>query len=265
MTSNFDDSKQVFDPSTRRVPTRYAAVVQGNYDGKVTVRDGNQTLARGLTVMLAIADSSRGLSVQQVVELLGVHRSIAYRVLQTLSDFGLALRNREGLYIPGPKLTVLAETYAPLLRDVAAPVMRQLADKLQSTVLLFVQQHREAQAVSIVEPTTVAHHIAFRPGMRTPLDRGASGYALLAAEPPAPNDPPAVVLAREAGYARSHSEVRSGAYAVSAWIPSGETDTRACLTIVTYAEEIADKAGPEIRRAADKVGLLLRRANRAAD
>ena len=147
-------------------------------------RDGNQTLARGLRALLAVSDAKDGLSVQQVGELLGVHRSIAYRLLQTLSDFGLAARRSDGVYVPGARLATLAETYLPILRDVAGPVMRALADSLRTTVSLFVEQSDTAVAIAMVEPTTAAHHLAFRPGMRTPLTRGAAGYAILAARPP---------------------------------------------------------------------------------
>jgi DNA-binding IclR family transcriptional regulator len=228
---------------------------------EVKARDGNQTLARGLRAMLAISDNG-GMSVQQLGEMLGVHRSIAYRIVQTLADFGLATRNSEGLWVPGARMATFADAYLPALRDVAQPIMRQLADKLQSTVLLFIEQADAAQAVTIVEPTTASYHIAFRPGMRTPLDRGASGYALLASRPAFPDEPSAVTLAREDGFARSHGEVRSGAYAVAAWVTADEPHVRACLTVVTYTAEIAEKAGPDIRRAADNVGRQLSRAHR---
>jgi DNA-binding IclR family transcriptional regulator len=223
-------------------------------------REGNQTLARGLRVLLAIADSNRGLTVQQVGELLGVHRSIAYRLLQTLADFGLVARSREGVYTPGARLATLAEAYLPTLRDVARPVMRSLADQLQSTVSLFVEQGDEAVAIALVEPTTASHHIAFRPGMRTPLTLGAAAYAIVASGAPEPGEPAAVTLARERGYARSHGEVEAGAFGVAAWIPMSGSGTRACLNLITYREDIADGAGPGMRRAADTVGRLLRSA-----
>jgi DNA-binding IclR family transcriptional regulator len=225
-------------------------------------RDGNQTLARGLRAMLAIADTG-GMSVQQLSDLLGVHRSIAYRVMQTLADFGLAVRDSQGNYVPGARMATFADAYLPTLMDVAQPVMRQLAEKLGSTVLLFVEQNGTAQAISIIEPTNVTYHIAFKPGMTAPLDRGASGYALQASGPPAADEPPAVTLARQLGYARSHGEVRSGAYGVAAWITSDNPRLRACLHLVTYTKEIADAAGPDLRRAAEKVTRLLHRANNA--
>lgn len=223
-------------------------------------RDGNQTLARGLRVLLEIADSKSGMTVQQVAELLDVHRSIAYRLLQTLADFGLVSRSREGLYIPGARLATLSEAYLPALRDVAGPVMRALADRLQATVSLFVEQNDEAVAIAMVEPTTATHHIAFRPGIRTPLDRGAAGYAILAGAPAVDGEPPAVAAARELGYAHSHSEVEAGAYGVSAWIPVTAPSPRISLNIMTYSHSVAAGAGPAMRQAADELGRLLRAA-----
>lgn len=220
-------------------------------------RDGNQTLARGLRVLLAVAEARHGLTVQQVADELGVHRSIAYRLLQTLSDFGLATRGSTGAYLPGARLATLADSYLPVLRDVTGPVMRTLADRLQSSISLFVEQDGEAVAVTIVEPTTANHHLAFRPGMRTPLNRGAAGYALLAAGPVLPGEPDQVTAAREQGYARSHAEIEEGQYAVAAWIPS-PPPVRACLNLITYRADIADSAGPDMRRAADRVGRALK-------
>lgn len=225
-------------------------------------RDGNQTLARGLRVLLAVADSGDGMTVAQVAEFLDVHRSIAYRVLQTLADFGMVVRSQEGTYLPGPRLASLADAYLPGLREVTSPVMRTLADRLQSTISLFVEQDGQAVAVAMIEPTNASHHLMFRPGMRTPLDRGAAGYALLAAAPPQPGEPEAVTVARQRGYARSHAEVEAGQYAVAAWIPASASSTRACLNLITYREDVADSAGPEMRRSADQVARLLRGADR---
>lgn len=218
------------------------------------MRDGNQTLARGLRVFLAIVDSEHGLTVQQVGELLGVHRSIAYRLLRTLGDFGLVTRRRDGAYIPGPRLATLADSYLPALREVAAPVMRNVADRLQSTIGLFVEQGDEALAVAMVEPTTATHHIAFRPGMRTPMDRGSAAYAMLAGSPAVEGEAEMVTTARETGYAFSHGEVEPGAYGVAAWIPLPAGFPRACLNLITYRGDIAEGAGEAMRKAADELG-----------
>ena len=217
-------------------------------------RDGNQTLARGIRVFLAIVDADHGMTVQQVGELLGVHRSIAYRLLQTLGDYGLVARSKEGVYLPGPRLATLAGAYLPALREAAAPIMQTLADRLESTISIFVEQGTEAVMVAMVEPTTSDHHIAFRPGMRTPLDRGAAAYAILGGSAPLAGEPEKVAEARANGYSQSHGEVLPEAYGVAAAIPLQPGVPRACINLITYRSDIAETAGPEMRAAAEQVG-----------
>ncbi|WP_336632707.1 MULTISPECIES: IclR family transcriptional regulator [unclassified Microbacterium] len=214
---------------------------------------GSRTFARGLRAFLAVVESHEGTSVQEIADLLGVHRSIAYRLLQTLMDVGLVTRGSGGAYLPGPRLATLSQAYLPILRDAAAPIMQELADRVASTILLFVEQSDHAVAVSMAEPRTATHHIAFRPGMRTPLDRGAAASALLAARPPHEGEDSAVAAIRARGYARSHGAVLDGVYGVAAWIPLSESGLVACLNLITYIEPIADAAGPLMREAADRI------------
>lgn len=205
-----------------------------------------------MRAFLAIVDSERGLSVQEVSEMLGVHRSIAYRLLQTLVEYDLVARSREGVYLPGDRLAELSDTYLPEVRSAAAPVMRELADLVQSTISLFVEQDGDGVAIMMVEPTTATHHIAFRPGMRSPMDRGAVSYAIRAGDPPAEDEPEAVRLARERGYAFSYGEVESGAYAVARHIGHADGEPRMCLNLTTYQAEVAESAGEAVGKAADE-------------
>lgn len=58
---------------------------------------GSQTLARGLTALQMVADSPTGLTVQQLAEQVGVHRTIAYRLLSTLVQFRLVAKGRRAI------------------------------------------------------------------------------------------------------------------------------------------------------------------------
>ncbi|MFC9835500.1 IclR family transcriptional regulator [Rhodococcus sp. NPDC127530] len=224
-------------------------------------RDGNQTFARGLRVLLAIADADHGMTVRQVEEMLGVHRSIAYRLLQTLNDFGLVSRGQQGVYLPGARMATLADSYLPSLREVAIPYMRRLADQLESTVALFVEQGSDALAVAMMEPTTSRHHIAFQSGMWTPMDRGAAAYAILAGSDPVDGEQEAVQIAREAGFARSRGEVETGEFGIAAWIPLPPHMPRACLNVITHRVDIADSVGPAVRKAANELAHALAEEN----
>src|SRR5262249_39627282 len=142
---------------------------------------GSQTLARGLTALMTIVESPDGMSGQDLADRLAVHRTIAYRLLQTLTSFGLVAHGPDGLDPPGARLAMLADSYLPGLREASLPIMKEVADELGCTVSLFVAARSEAVSIALVEPTTVSWHLRFKVGMRTPIDRGAAGYALLAA------------------------------------------------------------------------------------
>ena len=191
-------------------------------------QSGTQTLARGLNALLAVVESSTGLTVQELARVLDVHRSIAYRILQTLADYGFVHAGRDGRYHAGARLAALSHSYLPGLRASAQPVMQELADRMGASVALFVNEGEAAVAIQMAVPMTVGHHIAFRQGERAPLDRGAAAYALRAAlPPPAPGDPEPVLRVRELGYAYSHDEVEAGAHAIAA--PIRGVHPHACL------------------------------------
>ncbi|WP_238010600.1 helix-turn-helix domain-containing protein [Dactylosporangium sp. AC04546] len=216
---------------------------------------GSQTLARGLRALLAVVDSPDGMTSQQLAVELGVHRSIAYRLLQTLADFGFVAQSTDGRYRGGSRLATLADAYLPTLRELAIPAMREVANEVGCTVSLFIAEGAEAVSIELVEPTTATHHIAFKAGMRTPINRGAAGYALLAAGPQVAEEPVEVTRARERGYATSSGEIELGAYAVAAPIPNSHP--RACLNLITYREDQARSAEKFILNAARQVGEAL--------
>lgn len=213
---------------------------------------GTQTLARGLDALLAVAESPGGVSVQDLAQRLGVHRSIAYRALQTLSDYGFVHAGSGGLYRAGSRLAALSQSYLPELRAKALPAMRELSDRVGATVALFVAEGDSAVAIEMVAPRTVGHHIAFRQGERTPLDRGAAAYALRAIQPPRPGEPDDVRQARELGFAYSHGEVETGLHAVAAPIPGAYPP--ACLNLITGLEQRAREAARSVVTAANAIG-----------
>jgi DNA-binding IclR family transcriptional regulator len=216
---------------------------------------GSQTLARGLRALVAVVESPDGMTIQQLAAELSVHRSIAYRLLQTLSDFGFVVRAADGAYWPGARLAGLSTAYLPTLRRVAIPTIRHLSDQVGYTVGLFIAEGDEAVSIELVEPLTVTHHIAFRAGMRTPIDRGAAGYALLAAGPAVEGEPEGAARARELGYATSAGEVEAGAYAIAASIPHAYP--AASLMVMSYREDHVIATREHIIKAAAEIGAKI--------
>ena len=169
---------------------------------------GSQTLARGLTGLHMVAAAPGGLTVQQLADQVGVHRTIAYRLLLTLAEFRLIAKGEDGRYRPAAGLAVLGASFDRNVRQLCLPTLRALADELGSTVSLLVAEGDQQVAVAVIVPSQVAYQLAFHEGSRYPLDRGAAGIALLASMPARAGERELVARARERGWVMT-SPVRS--------------------------------------------------------
>jgi len=184
----------------------------------------SQTLARGLRILDLVAEASQPMSVAGIAEGLGVHRSVAYRLVRTLEDSSLLARNTAGSYVMGPHVATLARSVATDLQSAARPELRLLADELEMTAFLVVLDRAECVTLMTTEPRTPVASIAQRPGSRHSVLVGAPGIAiqtlLTTAEREAHGIPsqetPEVSSARESGYASSRGEVIPGVTSVAA-------------------------------------------------
>src|SRR5690349_24004163 len=125
---------------------------------------GSQTLDRGIRALEMVAAAPEGMTVQQVADRLGVHRTIAHRLLATLADHHLIARGPDNRFRAGGGLIALAGGLASTLRDTAMPIMRELADELESTEVLLVREGEEVVGIAVVSPSNSTYHLAFRTG-----------------------------------------------------------------------------------------------------
>lgn len=220
--------------------------------GSTTRAAGSQTLARGLQALELIASSAAGLTIQEVADELGVHRSIATRLLATVAEYRLIARGPDGRYRGAGGLAALARGLYSGMREVAGPIMRHLADEIGTSVALFVEESSDAVAILVAEPSTGPVRVAYREGARHPLDRGAAGYALLAAGPPRPGEDPHVTVAREAGQATSFGEILTGYWGLGVPLRiSGQP--AACLTLISVSEAVVRSSVEATVSAADQL------------
>ena len=176
---------------------------------------GSQTLSRGIRVLEILAAADRNLSIDELAGVLGVHRSVAYRLLRTLEDHGLVTRDAAGRLSLGTGLAALAAGVARDLQQLALPELNEVANELGMTCLLAVLVETD-EAVTLVSaaPRRTMAVVSYRPGHRHPITRGGPGKAILLGLPAAAwpadisdglRDELAVSLDR--GYAVSHDEV----------------------------------------------------------
>ena len=118
-------------------------------------------------------------------------------------------------------MAALASGLQSTLRDTALPIMRELAEELQSTVALLVREGEEVVGIAVATPVSATYHLAFRAGSRHPLGRGSAGICLLSALPARPGERPEVTRARTQGFAISKGEVEPGAHGLAVLIRQG--------------------------------------------
>lgn len=206
----------------------------------------SQTLDRGLRVLDVLASAPGGLTVTELATRLDVNRTVVYRLVSTLEQHALVRRDPRGRLHVGLGVLHLASAVQPVLRDLAVPVLRELAEAVGSTAHLTVADGEEALALAVVEPSWTDFHVSYRVGARHPLTQGAAGKAILLGREP-----------EGAPYAVTAGELQAGAHGLAAPV-RGVDGLEASVGIVTLGGAIdVDRIGPLVRDAAAAVAARL--------
>jgi DNA-binding IclR family transcriptional regulator len=218
----------------------------------------SQTLDRGIRVLEHLAAAREPQSIATVAAAVGVHRSIAYRLLRTLEAHRLVERDEAGSYGVGLAVVGLSRSVRRTLQAAATPELATLVRRLGMTAFLVVRDGDEAVTVNAVEPRDSPAHVAFRPGNRHPVDRGATGLALLLPDPPDPADRAELVAARAQGWVSSLGEVIPGMRAVAAPVRRPDGSAAGALAVIFVDQAVDDaEVGAVLVAAADRVSAVL--------
>lgn len=141
-----------------------------------------QSLDRGLTILQAVATSHQPVTLGELSELLGVDRSSAFRLAQTLRRRGF-LSSPAGRkdYILGSAMWTLSRQYdwSNMLVRVAHQELKALANGLNETAHLAIREGKSALFIDSVHARHVIV-VAGQTGELVPLHSTAHGKALLA-------------------------------------------------------------------------------------
>ena len=199
-----------------------------------------------------------------------MHKSSAYRLLATLEAHGFVERGPAGRgYRLGWKPAELAGRLRSELRELAAPVMEELAAKSGEIVHLSVLDGAEIVYLDKrgrSQPLTVSTTI----GGRSPAHASAMGKVLLAGLPQAEarrllgarrlkrftpttiTEPRRLALELEAvrrqGYALDNEEAFPGIRCVAAPLRDREGTVRAAISVTAPTQRIAGRRQAEIRK-----------------
>lgn len=203
-----------------------------------------QTLDRGLRLLALVAERPEGVSVSVAAELLGVGRTVVYRLAATLAQHGLLHREGSGPLRLGIGILALARHAQPLLARAALPVLRGLAEELGVTAHLTVEDGGEALALLVVEPSWTTMHVAYRTGSRHPLESAAGGQAILSGR------------RDDAHWTVSTGGFQPGAHGIAAPV-LGIEGLAASVGVVSFTSLDAETTGPRLQEAARNVAARL--------
>lgn len=221
----------------------------------------SQTLNRGVSVLYALTGGPK--STTELAEELGLYRSVVHRLVTTLAFRGLVVRMGDGRFALGLGVLILGSSVGWGLRDVARPHLQRLADTALATVTLTVSEHGESVNLLTAEPSEKRIYVSVPPGLRHPLELGADGHALLAAEPPRPGESASVTAARERGWAVSAGEMTPGVAAVAMAFPVDGVGVHCAVSVITLEERLAEDQEAlvaAVRVAVDDIRSALERA-----
>lgn len=206
----------------------------------------SQTMDRGLAVIALLAEPAHatGLTVTEMAQKLGVGRPVIYRLVASLARRDIVIRRIDGRICLGVGLIHLANSVWPGLRDVASPILRELAETSGLTAHLTVADRGEALAIAVVEPRWTGLHVSYREGTRHPLEVGAAGRAILAGR------------GGDDRWVPSAGELQPGAHGLAAPV-MGAAGLEASIGLVAMAALDEDRIGPQVQAAAKDLAAAL--------
>ncbi|MFC4242166.1 IclR family transcriptional regulator [Gryllotalpicola reticulitermitis] len=144
-------------------------------------RNRPTTTSKVIMLLRELAARPEGIGVRELARDLGIDKSAVSRLLEQLTDQGIALQDEfSGRFRVGPELFALAATIhsRDTLWQAAEPIVRELATTFNETCYLAV---REGDEIIFRDKVDSTHNVRYviDPGERAPLYAGAGGRAVL--------------------------------------------------------------------------------------
>lgn len=224
-----------------------------------------QSLARGLRILDAIAQSENGVNLTDVALLLEVDKSTASRLLSTLERYSYVERDTATRrYLIGAQVMALSGSLLARfdLRDVARPFLQDLMDRTHESTILGTVTQGQILYMEWKNPRSTVN-LAPEVGTVAPLHATAMGKLALAYRPelPFPTELPPytentitdadtlkrdVALIRAQGYSIDREEYIYGVKCISAPVFDHQNRMVGAIGILTAAPKLTDSTAPAL-------------------
>jgi len=208
-----------------------------------------RSVQRILAVFESFSTERNSLTLQEIADLIELPKSTSFRIVQSLEKAGYLVRLENLQYCLSFRFTRLAGLVKSTLgiREIARPVMTELADKTKETVSIHTVVGRNRVCIDSMSTASALRNV-IQPGEQVPLLAGSATNVLIAymskkeitplvaSIARASKQTPTHVLAqlatvRKKGFAVSHGERLLGVSAISAPIKDVKEEVHYCLSI----------------------------------
>jgi IclR family transcriptional regulator, KDG regulon repressor len=242
-----------------------------------------EVLGRAIDILCVFSHARPSMSLAEIVQEVGLPKTTVFRVLSSLAERGFCRWDAQaGKYSLGFELLRLADIRRRQsnVHDVALPVMREIRNEVNETVILSVRSGDSRVHIDFVEGLHPMRRMADL-GVHAPLYAGAASKVLLAgmedgqieaylkrtkltAFQESTITDPAILwreirLVRKRGFAESKGELFPGGGALAAPIKDYSGGTVAVMDILTPAHRYTAAHRDRC------IGLLLNGAQRASE
>lgn len=190
------------------------------------------------------------LTLQEIADRIELPKSTTFRIVQSLEQAGYLVRLEDQKYCLSFRFTRLAGLVKSTLgiREIARPIMLELADKTKETVSIHTLSGRTRVCIEAISTAPSQLRNVVQPGQQIPLVGGSGSKVLVAFMPKSQAKPvvgsmsrrtkrsQADIMAelakiRNQGYAVSHGERLPGLSAISAPIKGIDDEVIYCMTL----------------------------------
>ncbi len=224
--------------------------------------DRVEAVERALTLLDAFTEDENELSLAALAAKTGFYKSTILRLSRSLERFGYLTRQPNGVFQLGPALWRLGSLYRRDfdLGENLRPALRRLRDETGETASFYIRDGETRVCLYRLNSNrSIRHHLD--EGAILPLDRGAAGKLLLAADGEAGAKFDAI---RDQGFATSFGERDSEIAAVSVGIYRPDGTLRGALNlsglITRFDEALQKTCITRLKREAKALEQSLRNA-----
>lgn len=236
-----------------------------------------RSVQRILAIFESFSRTKDSLTLQEIADRIGLPKSTAFRIVQSLEQAGYLVRMESQQYCLSFRFTRLAGLVKSTIdiRELARPAMLDLAQRTKETITLNTVNGKDRVCIDVIDTASPLRSVT-KPGEHIRLLNGSSARLLMAYLPKKELTPIMAYVVRttkikqsalaaelaqirEQGYAVSHGGRVLGLSAVTAPIADVNGDVRYCLTAAGPTVRLQQREGEFLKLVVKAAGEISKR------